>query len=523
VPESPPAIGDDAADLPVARRGETLAGRVAVGAGWLLGLRVAGRAVRLAGLAVLARVLLPEDFGLLAMAWAAAGVLETFGTLGVKLAVIRKRRADRAFYDTAWTICIARGVVLALAIAALSPLAGGFFDEPRLPAVLLGLAVARLIGGFENIAVVEFLKTLDFPRHVRFEFLTTVGAALAAVALALALGTYWALVAAEIVRALLRVGLSYLVHDYRPRLSIAALPELASFGKWVFARGVFLHLTVACPPIVVGRLLGAELLAFFNVAREIARMVATELQAPVQTALFPGVSAVAAEPRRLARAFLDNMGVAVLVFLPAAVGVAVGAPLIVRILLGENWLPAIPIVQILSIAAGLEVLRANPHLFYMASDRVRTAAMLAGVRLAVLTPATILGVQVAGIIGAAWAIVVTATVVLGIELGVAMRVFSVTLPQIAGRIWRPVVATAVMVAATLPWQRSRAGADGLAAEVLALAVLVAIGVVAYGVTIFVLWRLSGRPAGAEVRLFAIIAERLRLARLASPSRRPTPP
>ncbi len=512
MPEPPPAAGPDAAAAPFAGRGETVAGRIAVGAGWLLGLRVAGRVVRLAGLAILARVLLPEDFGLLAMAWAAVGVLETFGTLGVKLAVIRKRDADRAFYDTAWTIGIGRGVALTLAIAALAPLAGTFFDEPRLPAVLLGLAAARLIGGFENIGVVDFLKSLDFPRHVRLEFLTTLGTALAAVGLALALGSYWALVGAEIARSLLRVGLSYLLHDYRPRLSLAAMSELIGFGKWVFARGVFMHLSAACPPIVIGRLLNADLLAFFNIGREIARMVTTELQAPVQTALFPGISTVASEPRRLARAFLDNMGVAVLVFLPAAVGVAVVAPLLVRILLGETWLPAVPIVQILGCAAALEVLRGSPHLFYMAADRPRLAATLAGVRLAILVPATLAGVALAGIVGAAWALVFTGGVVLVIELAVAVRVFALTLPQLADRLWRPVTATTALVAAVLPWQFAGGTPADLATAVIDLALLVALGVAVYGLVVFGLWRLGGRPAGAEVRLVAIAAERLRLAR-----------
>src|SRR5688572_18978074 len=111
-----------------------------VGAGWMVLLRIADRAVGLVSLAVLARLLLPEDFGLIAAAMSFIAVIEMLGEFGVELALIKNQQADRSHYDSAWTLNLITALLLAAVLFALASPAAAFFAEPRVEAIVRWLA-----------------------------------------------------------------------------------------------------------------------------------------------------------------------------------------------------------------------------------------------------------------------------------------------------------------------------------------------------------------------------------------------
>src|SRR5258708_190625 len=165
------------------------------GSMWMILLRWAIRLTGLVSTIILARLLVPSDFGIVAMAMFVVGLLELLSQSGQRLAIIRHAAPTREDYDTAWTVSVVIGVFIAVAIVALAPVARIYFHEPRVVPVMYWLALRSLLGGFENIGAVEFRRDLQFNRFFIYNVCPKLVSFVVTIALAFAWRNYWALVA----------------------------------------------------------------------------------------------------------------------------------------------------------------------------------------------------------------------------------------------------------------------------------------------------------------------------------------
>ena len=152
-----------------------------------VGMRWTDRLLGLVSMAILARLLVPEDFGLVAMAMVAVGFFDVLLNLGVSAALIQHERAGREEYSTAWTLRLAQCVATALLLFALAPLIADYYDDARVVGVLRVAAVTVLIGGLENIGTVSFQRNMEFGRDFQFVVLKRLAGFICAIVLALAL------------------------------------------------------------------------------------------------------------------------------------------------------------------------------------------------------------------------------------------------------------------------------------------------------------------------------------------------
>src|SRR5262245_62019111 len=158
--------------------------KMARGAAWMVLMRIGERGLGLLSTLLLARLLVPADFGLVAMATSILGVLEVMGSFGFDLALIQNQRAERRHFDTAWTLTVVYGLVSGVLVVILAVPASHFFGDPRLQAILYLFAVAALVQGFENIGIVAFQKELDFRRDFNFRMLKKIVGFLVTITLA---------------------------------------------------------------------------------------------------------------------------------------------------------------------------------------------------------------------------------------------------------------------------------------------------------------------------------------------------
>jgi PST family polysaccharide transporter len=121
---------------------------MAAGAGWMILMRVADRGVGLVSLAVLARLLLPEDFGLVALAVSIIALVDMFGQFGADIALIQNQHAERRHYDSAWSLNLATAMTMSLVLAVVAKPAAAFFAEPRVESIVyfVGIGIAHVRG-----------------------------------------------------------------------------------------------------------------------------------------------------------------------------------------------------------------------------------------------------------------------------------------------------------------------------------------------------------------------------------------
>jgi len=202
------------------------------GTGWVIGWRMVTRLLGVISTLTLVRLLLPTDFGLVALSTSFQQSIEAFALLGVEDAVVREKAPTRDIYDTGFTVNALRSAVSAAVILMLAQPAGQFFAEARLTNILIALALGTLLDGFANIGTVDFRRELTFSKEFQLWLLPRLIGIILTLAVAVIWRSYWALVAGILASRILRVAFSYRMHPYRPRFTVRAWRRLIGYSTW---------------------------------------------------------------------------------------------------------------------------------------------------------------------------------------------------------------------------------------------------------------------------------------------------
>lgn len=501
----------------------TVGRSIAAGAVWMVAFKLAERSIGLVSTLILARLLVPADFGLVAMAMAIVAVLELAGNFGFDHAIIRNPDARREHYDTAWSLTVAHGLLSALVLAALAIPLARFFNEPRLEAVTYVLAVVAAIQGLQNIGLVMFRKELQFHQDVIFFLGRKVVAFVVTVWMAYTFRNYWALVGGTLVSRVAGVLISYAIHPYRPRLCFKATRELLGFSRWIVGNGLVGYLSERGPDYLIGRIAGATSLGVFRIAHELSQLPTTELMYPIMRAAYPGYSKVAGEREKLKAMYLSVQAAVLLLTLPAAVGLIVLAEPVVLLLLGPKWLDAIPVMRVLGVYGTIKVFQLTNNAVFNVVGKphlnMNLNALEAGIALPLLVALMLSGQPLAQ---ASLAYVAAQLVVVPLAMVLLARQLQLRAVDRMRVTWRPMAGVAVLALALWPLLQALGPMHGTRDAALAMLALVPTGALAYLGTVFVLWRLSGGPDGPERQFIDIATRRLGLGR-ASETSMPTGP
>ena len=471
------------------------------GSAWAVLLRWSQRGIGLLSTYVLARLLSPNDFGIVAMASLSYGFLEMFSALGVGSALIRQPSVDKADCDTAWTLQLLQGLFIAFALCIGAPLAARFFGEPRLIPVVYALSVTAVLGGVENIGMILVRKDLDFAREYRFFVYQKMLVFTVTVPSALILRNYWALVAGMIAGSLSGAVLSYVMHPYRPRPSLARRAKFLGFALSIIPINIGRYLRSKVDTFVVGRTASAATLGGYNVAADLSETLAGELGPSLARALLPTYSKLVGDPRALTAAFLNVLAALALISVPIGLGLATLAPVFVDAVLGEKWLSIVPVLRWLAV---LYILRPMTDMLsgsiLIVVGRERLSSYFAWFQLLVLVPFVTVAGYYWGVEGVAKAATLVSLALLFSASYVLTMALPVTMPEVFLALWRPAAAGAVMVMllTILPFHRI----GGTWPHLLAAS---ASGAFFFVVGSFALWRCSGRPQGPEGLLFRYVA------------------
>jgi O-antigen/teichoic acid export membrane protein len=183
--------------------------RIARGATWMLFFKLVDRGLAFVSTIVLARLLVPADFGLVAMAMSVMALIELASAFGFEVPLIQRTDPGRAHYDTAWTLRLMFGLFCGLATAALALPTAAFYGDPRLTLLMLVLSTSWLIESLENIGTVNFRRELDFRREFIFMLSKRLSAVAVTLVAALATQSYWALIAGTLTGRAVGLVLSY--------------------------------------------------------------------------------------------------------------------------------------------------------------------------------------------------------------------------------------------------------------------------------------------------------------------------
>jgi O-antigen/teichoic acid export membrane protein len=476
---------------------DNISSKMAKGAAWMVAFKMLERSIGLVSTIVLARLLEPGDFGLVAMATAFLGLLLLLTSFSFDVALIQKRDAGRHLYDTAWTFNVIFGLVLALVLMiAAIPLAQ-FYNESRLENILYVSALSTLLGGFGNIGPVAFRKDMQFHKEFYFLLAKKIMGFTVCMILAFTLRNYWALVWGAFAGSVFGLILSYWVHPYRPRFCLSGRRELFGFSMWLFLNNIifFIHNRIA--DFIISKLIGSHALGVYSIAYELSNLPTTELVAPINRAVLPGYSKIAGDPLAIRQGFLNVLSVIALCAVPAGSGIALVADSMVIVVLGEKWREVIPLIQILAVSGVIGALQTNVGSVYMVLGKVRFITIIAFFHtLFLFLPLLIVFLQHNGVMGVAKAYLYSNLIVWPLNYFVVLRLVKIRLLSILAIFWRPFLACGFMIFAVM-YGKEIAYFYQIDSEKILLFVEIFIGAITYGTSILLLWWVSRCPDGAE--------------------------
>ena len=314
------------------------------------------RTISLARYLVLAHLLVPDEFGLFAIALVPLEVLSSATDFGMIPALVQRNESDDRTYDIAWTIGLARAAAISGSVLLAAPLLAELFAEPRATGVLRLLALRPLIGACASIKVADLERRLQFRPLTLIEVPATFAGAVASVALASAFGVT-ALVAGALIGSATRTAMSYALAPHRPRLvfDVAPARSLFRFGRWVFLTGLVAVGGDAVLRAVISRRLGAEELGLYFLAANLAALPNDVVSELVVAVAFPVHALIQADVRRVGRTFRATVIAMAAVLCPVYALLIALAPQLVHYLLGARWTAAEPILPLLAIAGILGI------------------------------------------------------------------------------------------------------------------------------------------------------------------------
>ncbi len=492
-------------DRSTTNRTGSIYGHMIRGSAWALLMRWGMRAIGIVSIMVLARMLTPEDFGIVAMNAVTIGLIQVFSDMGISMMILREKSLTSTLCHTAWTMQVLQGIAIALVLVAVAPLAVRYFGEPRLLEVVYVAAGMAVINGAESIGMTLARRELDFAKDFRFNMYKRIIVFVATIVLAFILQNYWALVFGQVCGAFAGLALSFGMHSYRPRLSLRHGKRFLIFSLSIIPLSIGRFLVGKVDFLVVGRLSTTALAGSYQVVADLAAMTTREITAPVGRALFPSYAKLLDQPEELSAAVLRVFGSIAMICVPLGLGLSVVADDFVPVLLGDQWIDGVPLLQwlaVLSVAGALNRNMSGSILVVTGHERLSMYAVWC--QLAALVPAVLIGGHLNGALGVAQGATVAALLVLPLMAHFLTMAVQLTIGALARAVSRPLIAGALMVTAL----------ELITLEELELAAVrlffdVLIGAAAYAAAIFCLWWASGRPAGVEASAVAWLTRTVR--------------
>ncbi len=452
--------------------------RVFSGLRWLAVGQVAGQVVRFAVSVALARLLVPEDFGLLTMAGVFTALAGLFSTLGAGPAIVQQRDVSPALLRSLATLGFVVGATLSVALALASGRIADFYGDPRVAPILAALGMTFVLTSIGIVPEGLLQRDLKFNRLVSIDLAVLAVNAGLSVGLALAGLQVWALVVANLAAAALRSLLLVVSSPWRPRPGFDrdALRGVVGFGASIMAFNLTQYLSRNSDRLIIGRALGPIELGFYDYGYRFYMYPLESVTMVLIGIMFPAFARIQDDAEQLGRAFLRANGAIALITFPMVTGLGILADPFVRVVLGPQWARVIPLIQILAPVGLLQSIGATPGQLFLARGKAGLRFWWSVVYTTLIVAAFLVGVPW-GIIGMASAYAVVMVPINIAAFWLALRLIDLHLTDLWRTLRRTTLAVVVMGAA-VTLARLALVATG-AHDVVVLAICIPLGVVVY--------------------------------------------
>lgn len=323
-------------------------------AAWRMAEMLCQRAGSLIVSIVLARLLMPEEFGTVALLTIFVSLANVVVNAGFGQALVQRQHTTPLEESSVYFCNIGMAVLLYGVLYLTAPFVPLFYNKPELTVLcpLLRLsALSLIIGSFGQVQTTLLTKQLHFKPLFVVSLIVLLAQAIVGIALAYRGAGVWALAWSTLIAGMVRVGLISWLSNWRPtfQFSFSALAPLFGFGWKLLASGLLDTFFVQIYGLLIGRFYAPADLGFFNRGKQIPDTVSMSLTATISSVLFPAMAQVQSDEQRMQRMLEKCLQFVAFLLWPCLVGLAFTADPLIRVLLTDKWLPAVPYMQVVSV------------------------------------------------------------------------------------------------------------------------------------------------------------------------------
>jgi O-antigen/teichoic acid export membrane protein len=475
-----------------------LDGRILRSSGWVA-LSLGGRQLAsILSLFVLARLLEPKAFGLVALAWTVLAFADQIQDAGVTSALIYRRHEIEKAAASALFWTPFASLILYLATFLLAPFLADLLRAPELVNVLRVLGLVLLLRGLMAVPSAILERELDFRARAKGDVGAALVQAVVSVTLALAGLGVWSLVLGALGGAAAQGAILWTIVPWRPSPAAASrrvLIEMVRYGRFVSAGSILNIVGRTIDNITIARLLGTTSLGYYTIAFRLATFPDSVIGYVVSRVMFPVYSMLQDDWQAVRRAYLQTLQRIAMVALPVSVAIAIAAEPIVLALLGDKWLVAVTPLRILAFYGLLKTFIAPSGEVFKGIGKPHLGPPFEVLHLALAVPILYVLTRRLGIDGAALGMLIVMAALGLPAMFVAMRLVRAGVRDTARALARPILCSAVLAAALT----IVLGATESLSPVISLLILVAVGLLVFGGAVALFARPVIKPMWVSIR------------------------
>lgn len=433
---------------------------------------------------VLARLLVPEDFGLISLAMVILGVVNLLSDVGMGSVLVMRRDLDDVAKGTVLSLLLLLGAVLAMLLTAAAPWLGRLFHTPRLAPVLAALAVTVFLSGLTWFYESLLQGELEFRRRFLSQAAQSISYAGLAIPLAILGAGVWSLVVGQIVAFAVyaAVLLSIAPHRVRPAIDWRAAKELMSGGLGFLLQGGVAFVKQNLDYLSIGRVVGVSSLGFYSMSFRLAELPYWSIADPVAKVTFPGFARMRHQGEDISVPYLESLRLVALVASPIGAILAASADPFVRAVYGEKWVPMIVPLSVLGIWAAIRPLQGIVGWMLNSFGQARISGFVSAITVLPLLVSVVAAVHLGGLEGVAWVMLGDAGLSVCILAYLVQLRTGVSLRRQLTAVWH------VVVGCVAAWAGAKLGISvaGKMPPIVVLACAASVGAMFYVVTISLL-------------------------------------
>lgn len=377
---------------------------------WWLGiLKGATKGMTFAKIVILARFLSPKDFGTFGITTAILALVERLTETGINTFLMQKKDGLEKYIHAAWVLAIIRGSLIAILLVLLSQFIPGYYNEATLFQFILLASFIPFIKGFINPSIITYWKQLKFEKEAAFRGTINLIEGVLSISLPILTHSALGLIYALVLSAFIEVILSHLLLSPKPKFMIkwSLLKEILKSSTWLNLSGFTNYLVNNADNLIVGKILGTQQLGYYQTGFNVANATTGDVGDLGAQTVFPIYTAIRDDRKRLLIAVCKAV---------ASIGFIIGSPIliilinptwIVRIVLGETWLPIVPLLPFLYAALWLKGVNLLLYPVFLAIEKVRRSVIVQSIHVIAMVSFIIPFTQRWGIVGSSQALLLS--------------------------------------------------------------------------------------------------------------------